>query len=93
MSNAWKQIHRMKRFIVEETTTPKYHGWGSKRINDNIPKPNHENNQSIEEHLRVVPFELEIIKQDFERRNAELENKIEQMEAKKINLKLDADVQ
>ncbi|MBA0701045.1 hypothetical protein Goari_022568 [Gossypium aridum] len=62
MSNAWKQIHRMKRFTVGAMTTPKYHGWRSKRINDNIPEPNHKNSQSIEEHLRVVPSELEIIK-------------------------------
>ncbi|MFQ6622336.1 hypothetical protein Gotur_001454 [Gossypium turneri] len=64
-----------------------------KRINDNIVEPSHENSQSIEEHLRVVPSELEIIKQDFERRNAELEKKIEQMEEEKINLRLDVDVQ
>ncbi|MBA0672204.1 hypothetical protein Goklo_024800, partial [Gossypium klotzschianum] len=38
MSNAWKQIHRMKRIIVGAATTPEYHGWRSKRINDNIPK-------------------------------------------------------
>ncbi|MFQ6670391.1 hypothetical protein Gotur_035330, partial [Gossypium turneri] len=54
MSNAWKQIHRMKRFTVGATTTLEYHGWRSKRINDNIPEPNHEKSQSIEEHLRVV---------------------------------------
>ncbi|MBA0638037.1 hypothetical protein Godav_005327 [Gossypium davidsonii] len=47
----------------------------------------------MEEHLRVVPSELEIIKQDFERRNAELEKKMEQMEEEKMNLRLDADVQ
>ncbi|MBA0786225.1 hypothetical protein Gotri_027144 [Gossypium trilobum] len=93
MSNAWKQIHRMKIFTVGATTTPEYHEWRSKRINDNIPEPNHENNQSIEEHLRVVPSELEIIKQDFEKRNVELEKKIEQMEAEKMKLRLDADVQ
>ncbi|MBA0637867.1 hypothetical protein Godav_029819, partial [Gossypium davidsonii] len=52
-----------------------------------------ENSQSIEKHLRVVPSEFNIIKQDFERRNAELEKKIEQMEDEKMNLRLDADVQ
>ncbi|MBA0765120.1 hypothetical protein Gotri_014373, partial [Gossypium trilobum] len=31
MSNAWKQIHRMKRFDVGPMTTPKYCGWWSKR--------------------------------------------------------------
>ncbi|MFQ6634976.1 hypothetical protein Gotur_010966, partial [Gossypium turneri] len=43
MSNAWRQIQQMKRFTVRATITPEYHGWQSKRINDNIPKPNHEN--------------------------------------------------
>ena len=49
--------------------------------------------QSIEEYLRVIPFELEIIRQDFERRNADLKKKIEQMEEEKTNLRLDIDVQ
>ncbi|MFQ6662367.1 hypothetical protein Gotur_030222, partial [Gossypium turneri] len=71
MCNAWKQIHRMKRITVGATTTPEYHGWRSKRINDNIPKPREECGRSIEEHLRVVPSELEIIKQDFEKRSSE----------------------
>ncbi|MBA0880197.1 hypothetical protein Goshw_013568 [Gossypium schwendimanii] len=62
MSNAWKQIHRMKRFTVVAMTNPEYYEWCSKRVNDNIPEPNHKNSQSIEEHLRVVPSELEIIK-------------------------------
>ncbi|MBA0787917.1 hypothetical protein Gotri_024977, partial [Gossypium trilobum] len=48
---------------------------------------------SVEEHLRVIPSELEIIMQDFERRNTELEKKIEQMEEEKMNLRLDMDVQ
>ncbi|MFQ6623072.1 hypothetical protein Gotur_003036 [Gossypium turneri] len=56
-------------------TTPDYIEWWVRRINDNILEPSHENSQSIEEHLRVVPSELEIIKQDFERRNVELEKK------------------
>ncbi|MBA0729551.1 hypothetical protein Golax_020362, partial [Gossypium laxum] len=38
---------------------------------------------SIKEHLRVVPSELEIIKHGFERRNVELEKKLEQMEEEK----------
>ncbi|MBA0667797.1 hypothetical protein Goklo_000830 [Gossypium klotzschianum] len=93
MSNAWNQTHRMKRLAVGPMTTPEYNEWWVRRINDNIPKPIQGNNQSIEEHLRVVPSELEIIRQDFERRNAELEKKIEQMEEEKINLRLDMDVQ
>ncbi|MBA0673420.1 hypothetical protein Goklo_029747 [Gossypium klotzschianum] len=92
MSNAWNQNRRMKRLAVGPMTTPKYNKWWVKRINDNIPKPSQGNSQSIEEYLRVVPFELEIIRQDFKRRNVELEKKIEQME-EEMNLRLDMDVQ
>ncbi|MFQ6660164.1 hypothetical protein Gotur_028772 [Gossypium turneri] len=92
MASAWNQTRRMKRLAVGPMTTPEYSEWWIKRINDNIPGSSLENSQSIEEHLRVVPSELEIIKQDFERRNAELEKKIEQMEEEKVNLRLDVDV-
>ncbi|MFQ6666487.1 hypothetical protein Gotur_032813, partial [Gossypium turneri] len=43
--------------------------------------------------MSIIPSELEIIRQDFERRNADLEKQIEQIEAKKTNLRLDIDVQ
>ncbi|MBA0634497.1 hypothetical protein Godav_005294 [Gossypium davidsonii] len=83
----------MKRLAVGPMTTPEYNEWWVRMINDNIPKPSQGNSQSIEEHLRVVPSELEIIRQDFERRNTELEKKIEQMEEEKMNLRSDMDVQ
>ncbi|MBA0672058.1 hypothetical protein Goklo_029498, partial [Gossypium klotzschianum] len=83
----------MKGLAVGLMTTLEYNEWWAKRINDNILEPNLENNQSMEEHLRVVPTELEIIKQDFERRNAELQKKIEQMEEERMNLRFDVDVQ
>ncbi|KAA3477696.1 golgin subfamily A member 5-like [Gossypium australe] len=81
MSNAWNQIRRIKRFAAGTMTTPEYNGWWSKRVNDNIPGPNQEDIRPMEEYLRVVPSELEIIKQDFERKNLEL--------GKKIDLKTD----
>ncbi|MFQ6671091.1 hypothetical protein Gotur_035741, partial [Gossypium turneri] len=74
-------------------TTPEYNEWWGRRINDTIPKVSQESRQSIEEHLQVIPSELEIIRQDFKRRNADLENKIEQMEEEKTNLRLDIEVQ
>ncbi|MFQ6653886.1 hypothetical protein Gotur_025080 [Gossypium turneri] len=43
--------------------------------------------------MSIVPSELEIIRQDFERRNTNLEKKIEQMEEEKTSLRLDIDVQ
>ncbi|MFQ6653689.1 hypothetical protein Gotur_024952 [Gossypium turneri] len=83
----------MKRLAVGPMTTLEYNEWWVRRINDNTPKSSQGNSQSIEEHVRVVPSELEIIRQDFERRNEELEKKIEQMEEEKMNLRLDLDVQ
>ncbi|MFQ6631202.1 hypothetical protein Gotur_009974 [Gossypium turneri] len=93
MSNVWNQTRQMKSLAVGPMTTPEYNEWWVKRINDNVPRSSSENSQSIEEHLWVVPSELEIIKQDFERRNVELEKKIEQIEEEKMNFRLDVDVQ
>ncbi|MBA0879122.1 hypothetical protein Goshw_005053 [Gossypium schwendimanii] len=47
----------------------------------------------MEEYLQVIPSKLEIIKQNFERKNLELERKIEWLEEEKMHLRLDADVQ
>ncbi|MBA0789511.1 hypothetical protein Gotri_025371 [Gossypium trilobum] len=89
------------RVKVDSSDVHSYYSHGStvisekfiRRINDNIPEASQENSQSIEEHLWVILSELEIIKQDFETRNAELEKKIEQMEEEKMNLILYIDVQ
>ncbi|MBA0819221.1 hypothetical protein Gohar_021336 [Gossypium harknessii] len=83
----------MKRLAVGSMMTPEYSEWQSKRINDNIPESNSEDVRPMEEYLQVIPSELKIIKQDFERRNLELKKKIEQLEEEKIHLRLDADVQ
>ncbi|MBA0638167.1 hypothetical protein Godav_024768 [Gossypium davidsonii] len=47
----------------------------------------------MEKVLQVVSSEIEIIKQDFEKRNSELRKKIEQLEEEKMHLRLDVDVQ
>ncbi|MFQ6624242.1 hypothetical protein Gotur_004013 [Gossypium turneri] len=54
---------------------------------------NLETARSLEEHLQVIPSEMEIIKQDFEQRILELGRKIEQLEEEKMQLGLDVDVQ
>ncbi|XP_040951356.1 uncharacterized protein [Gossypium hirsutum] len=91
--NAWNHTCRIKRVAVNPMVTPEYNEWRSRRVNDNIPRPNLEEARPIEEYLRVVPSELEIIKQDFEKKTSELERKIEQLEEEKVYLKLDVDVQ
>ncbi|MFQ6661643.1 hypothetical protein Gotur_029740, partial [Gossypium turneri] len=67
--------------------------WRSKRVNDNIPELNLEGAQPMEEYLQVIPSELDIIKQDFERKNLELEKKIERLVKENMHLRLDTDVQ
>ncbi|XP_052876204.1 uncharacterized protein LOC128282018 [Gossypium arboreum] len=93
ISDARKQTRQMKRLAVGSMTTPEYKGWLSKRVNDNIPELSLEDVRTMEEYLQVIPSELEIIKRDFKERNTELGKKIEQLEEKKMHLRLDADVQ
>ncbi|MBA0756431.1 hypothetical protein Gogos_021926, partial [Gossypium gossypioides] len=62
MANAWNQTRRMKRLAVGSMIILEYSKWRIKRINDNILGSSLENSQSIEEYLRVVPSDLEIIK-------------------------------
>ncbi|MFQ6669724.1 hypothetical protein Gotur_034854, partial [Gossypium turneri] len=83
----------MKRLAVGSMTTPECSEWQSKRINNNISESNLEDVRPMEEYLQVIPSELEIIKQDFKRRNLELKKKIEQLEEEKMHLRIDADVQ
>ncbi|MFQ6658022.1 hypothetical protein Gotur_027466 [Gossypium turneri] len=82
----------MKIFAVNPMTTPEYNLWWGRRINDNIPASSQEDVRPIEEHLQVVPSELEIIKQNFKKRSSELGKKIEQLEEEKMRLGLDVDI-
>ncbi|MBA0636423.1 hypothetical protein Godav_025514, partial [Gossypium davidsonii] len=77
ISNTWNQSHKMKSFAANPVVTFKYYWWWGKRVNDNVSISSQENTQPIEEHLQVIPSELEIIKQDFEKRSSELGKKIE----------------
>ncbi|KAK5817698.1 hypothetical protein PVK06_022626 [Gossypium arboreum] len=93
ISNAWNQTRKMKKFAANPMTTPEYDRWWNQRINDNVPTSDQGNPQSVEEHLKVIPSELEIIRQDFERKSLELEKRIEHLEEEKMQLGLDVDAQ
>nr|XP_012466345.1 unnamed protein product [Gossypium raimondii] len=93
MTNAWRQTRRLKRLSIGPSMTPEYISWLGRRVNDNIPVPGQGDSQLVEKHVHMVPSELEIIKQDFERRNSELEKKLGQMEEEKMSLMLEVDVQ
>ncbi|XP_017644227.1 stress response protein NST1-like [Gossypium arboreum] len=47
----------------------------------------------MEEYLQVIPSELDIMKQEFKRKNLKLEKKIEKLEEEKMYLSLDVDLQ
>ncbi|MBA0874702.1 hypothetical protein Goshw_020843 [Gossypium schwendimanii] len=93
MSNAWNQTRQIKILAMGPSMTPEYSQWRDQRVNDNIPVLNPETTRSLEEHLQVMPFEMEIIKKDFEKWSLELGRKIEQLEEEKMLLGLDVDVQ
>ncbi|MBA0672150.1 hypothetical protein Goklo_024867 [Gossypium klotzschianum] len=50
----------MKSFAANPVVTFKYYWWWGKRVNDNVSISSQENTQPIEEHLQVIPSELEI---------------------------------
>ncbi|KAK5771919.1 hypothetical protein PVK06_048175 [Gossypium arboreum] len=83
----------MKRLAVGSMVTPEYDGWFRKRVNDNIPRLSLEDTRPVVEQLQITPSELEIIKQDFEKKSSELGKKIKQLEEEKMHLRLDVDFQ
>ncbi|KAL1151403.1 hypothetical protein V6Z11_A09G039600 [Gossypium hirsutum] len=90
---AWKKVCCVKILTKGPTSTLEYKGWFGKRVNDNILRPSLEAARSMEENLQVIPSELEVIKQEFERKSLELGKKIERLEEEKMYLSLDVDVQ
>ncbi|KAG8502644.1 hypothetical protein CXB51_001097 [Gossypium anomalum] len=59
---AWKKVCCVKILTKAPTATFEYKGWFSKRVNDNIPRLSLEATRSMEENLRVIPSELEVIR-------------------------------
>ncbi|KAG8493342.1 hypothetical protein CXB51_010670 [Gossypium anomalum] len=93
ISSTWNKTCRLKGVVISPATTPEYVEWRGRRINDNISEPSVEGARSMEEYLQVMPSELEIVKQEFERKNLELEKRIAKLEEEKMYLSLDINVQ
>ncbi|KAA3480426.1 golgin subfamily A member 5-like [Gossypium australe] len=55
--------------------------------------PEYKDARSRDECLQVIPSELEIVKQDFEKKSSELGKRIEKLQEENMYLKLDVDVQ
>ena len=58
-----------------------------KRVNDNVPRLILGVAQSLEESLRVIPSKLEVMKQEFERKNLEIEKRIVSFHDAVVNCK------
>ncbi|KAG8491801.1 hypothetical protein CXB51_015032 [Gossypium anomalum] len=84
ISSAWNKTCRLMGVAISPATTPEYVEWRGRRVNDNIPKPSMEEALLMEEYLPVTPSELEIMKQEFERKNLELEKRIAKLKEKDI---------
>ncbi|KAG8478364.1 hypothetical protein CXB51_028124 [Gossypium anomalum] len=87
ISESWKKPIYMKILTEGSMSTPEYRVWFNRRVNDNVPRPILGVARSSEESLRVIPSELEVMKQEFERKNLELEKRIEKLEEEKNVLK------
>ncbi|MFQ6653511.1 hypothetical protein Gotur_024878, partial [Gossypium turneri] len=55
VTNAWKQIHQMKRLAFGPMVTSEYSEWWNKRVNNNIPRLREEDVRPVGEYLQVVP--------------------------------------
>ncbi|KAG8474088.1 hypothetical protein CXB51_033580 [Gossypium anomalum] len=93
IAEAWKKPFSMKILTEGSTSTLEYKGWFSRRSNDNVPRLILGIARSLEESLRVIPLELEVMKQEFERKNSELEKRMKKLEEEKMYLSLDVDIQ
>ncbi|KAG8478065.1 hypothetical protein CXB51_027363 [Gossypium anomalum] len=91
ISSAWNKTCRLKGVAISPATTPEYVEWRGRRINDNIPKPSVEGARPMEEYLQVTLSELEIMKQEFERKNLVLEKRIAKLEEEKMYLAREED--
>ncbi|KAK5785951.1 hypothetical protein PVK06_040574 [Gossypium arboreum] len=69
ISEAWKKPFYMKILTEGSVSALEYKGWFNRKVNDNVPRPILGVARSLEESLRVIPLELEVIKQEFERKN------------------------
>ncbi|KAL4310953.1 hypothetical protein GQ457_01G016130 [Hibiscus cannabinus] len=87
MIHAWDRIYQMKPFDEKPRVLPEYRLWRNQRLGDSIPVANSECNIPIEEHLQVNFSEMELAKQDFERKYFEMERQISGLTNEKTQLK------
>ncbi|KAE8685499.1 BTB/POZ domain-containing protein SETH6 [Hibiscus syriacus] len=82
-------IRQYEAKAAKEMLTPDYEEWRSDRKNENIPLPDQNEDISMEDHIKVVPSEIEILRAEFEAEREGWSKELEQMRQDKAMLGVD----
>ncbi|KAE8734999.1 hypothetical protein F3Y22_tig00000538pilonHSYRG00072 [Hibiscus syriacus] len=88
---AWKTIFCIRAKAAKEMLTPDYEEWRSSRKNENIPLPDQKEDISMEDRIKVVPSEIEILRAEFKAEREGWSKELEQMRQDKAMLGVDID--
>ncbi|KAE8684791.1 hypothetical protein F3Y22_tig00111105pilonHSYRG00444 [Hibiscus syriacus] len=88
---AWKTTFCIRAKAAKEMLTPDYEDWRSVRKNENIPLPDKNEDISMEDRIKVVPSEIEILRAEFEAERDGWSKELEQMRQDKAMLGVDID--
>ncbi|KAE8733240.1 Detected protein of unknown function [Hibiscus syriacus] len=88
---AWKTTFCIQAKAAKEMLTPDYEKWRSVRKNENIPLPDQIEDISMEDRIKVVPSEIEILRAEFEAEREGWSKELEQMRQDKAMLGVDID--
>ncbi|KAE8735344.1 No pollen germination related 2 [Hibiscus syriacus] len=86
---AWKTTFCIRAKAAKEMLTPDYEEWRSVRKNENIPLPDQNEDISMEDRIKVVPSEIEILRAEFEAERKGWSKELEQMRQDKAMLGVD----
>ncbi|KAL4272652.1 hypothetical protein GQ457_13G018660 [Hibiscus cannabinus] len=79
IQKAWTQPQRVETEKARPMFTIDYEAWRTRRGFDNIPLPDQKNVLSFEEHLKVVPTEVEVMHHECEVEKNELKRRIRKL--------------
>ncbi|KAE8664856.1 Detected protein of unknown function [Hibiscus syriacus] len=88
---AWKTTFCIRAKAAKEMLTPDYEEWRSVRKNENIPLPDQNEDISMDDRIKVVPSEIEILRAEFEAERDGWTKELEQMRQDKAMLGVDID--
>ncbi|KAL4303321.1 hypothetical protein GQ457_10G009260 [Hibiscus cannabinus] len=89
IQKAWTQPRRVETEKARPMFTIDYEAWRTRHGFDNIPLPDQKNVLSFEEHLKVVPTEVEVVRHECEVEKNELKRRIRELETQSRDLDLD----